>query len=417
MTSRRGTRWFAPARRRACAPLLLAGALFAAACQQEPPAEEKAEAPPEVPAAPSLILTPVSLAEIPGYGDDRISEALPALKKSCLRLRSLPDDRPLGPDGQAGTVRDWRPPCAAIGALRPDDEPGLRRVLERWFAPFQAATMDGETGLFTGYYEAELRGYRGPERPEAEPLYALPEDLVTVNLGRFRADLDGQRIFGRIEGRSLVPYYSRKEIESGALAGRATTLLWAEDAVAAFFLHVQGSGRVILPDGEVVRVGFAGSNGHGFTAIGRLMIERGLVGREGASMQVIRDWLRAHPERAREIMQENARFIFFRTIDGEGPIGAQGVALTAGRSLAVDPDFIALGLPVFLDTSWPASTRPLRRLMVAQDKGAAIKGPIRGDVYWGSGPAALEYAGRMKEQGRLYLLLPKSVAARRQAGS
>ena len=208
-----------------------------------------------------------------------------------------------------------------------------------------------------------------------------------------------------------------EEIDAGALAGRGLELLWAADPVDAFFLHVQGSGRVIFPDGRVQRVGFAGSNGHSFYAIGRALIEEGIVSREESSMQKIRDWLRANPDKAREVMQRNARYIFFRTIDGDGPIGAQGVPLTPGRSLAVDSSLLPLGVPLWLDTTWPATDKPLRRLMVAQDVGSAIKGAVRGDFFWGSGEPALEQAGRMKQTGRYYLLLPKPVAERRETAS
>jgi len=172
-----------------------------------------------------------------------------------------------------------------------------------------------------------------------------------------------------------------------------------------------------LPDGRALRVGFAGSNGRPFYAIGRALIDEGVVSRERASMQAIRDWMRANPARANEIMHRNERFIFFRLIEGEGPIGAQGVPLTPARSLAVDPAFLPLGVPLWLDTTWPASEKPLRRLMVAQDTGSAIKGPVRGDFFWGSGEPALEQAGRMKQTGRYWLLLPKPVAERRARAS
>ncbi|MDX1402466.1 MAG: MltA domain-containing protein, partial [Kiloniellales bacterium] len=170
--------------------------------------------------------------------------------------------------------------------------------------------------------------------------------------------------------------------------------------------------RVKLPDGSYVRVGFAGSNGRPFTAIGRYLLDEGLVSGEEASAQGIRAWLKANPEKAREVMNLNARYIFFREIDGDGPIGAFSVPLTAGRSLAVDPAFLPLGVPLFLDTTWPVRNDPLRRLVVAQDTGSAIKGPVRGDLFWGFGEEALEVAGRMKQRGRYYLLLPRAVGER-----
>lgn len=401
------------------AALLLAGLL--AACNGEAPPEE-AERPQEpapgtaAPAPPALLLEPVAFAALVGWAEDDLSAALPALRHSCGRLANQPDDGPLGPDGLAGTVADWRAPCAALEAAARGDDEALRGLLEQHFRPFAVSDAGNRDGLFTGYYEAELKAAASPDAPGATPLYRLPDDLVTVDLSLFRADLRGERLVGRIEGGRLVPYPTRKEIEAGALAGRGLELAWVADPVDAFFLHVQGSGRVIFPDGRVQRVGFAGSNGHAFYAIGRALIDEGIVSREESSMQKIRDWLRANPQKAREVMQRNARYIFFRPIDGDGPIGAQGVPLTAGRSLAVDASLLPLGVPLWLDTTWPGSDRPLRRLMVAQDVGSAIKGAVRGDFFWGSGEAALAQAGRMKQVGRYYLLLPVTVAERRQAG-
>ena len=424
-------------------PLLPAAFLLAclllAACGREAPKEEAAEAPaepskvevplPSAPLAPAplspgeprVLLEPVGFAELPGWREDEVAAALPALTRSCARLAAQPDDRPLGPDALAGTVADWRAPCAALDSLAPGDDAGLRELLEAQFRPFAVADASqpgkAHEGLFTGYYEAELNAAGDPRAPGATPLYRVPDDLVIADLALFRADLAGEKLVGRVQDGRLVPYLTRKEIDAGALDGRGLELVWAADPVDAFFLHVQGSGRVVFPDGQVKRVGFAGSNGHPFYAIGRALIDEGVIDRKSASMQKIRDWLRANPDKAAEMMQRNARYIFFREIEGEGPIGAQGVPLTPGRSLAVDSALLPLGVPLWLDTTWPASDRPLRRLMVAQDVGSAIKGAVRGDFFWGSGEAALAEAGRMKQSGRYYLLLPRTVAERREQAS
>jgi membrane-bound lytic murein transglycosylase A len=390
--------------------LLLAVSVLVA-CERPPP-KPKPVAVPE-----RLLLTETTFAGLPGWQADPLAETLPALRRSCARLLRQPDDRPVGPNGLAGTVRDWRPPCANFARLSAGDDAALRAVLEAGFVPFEVAGPDTAEGLFTGYYEPELRGALTSAGAYRWPLYVLPKDLVTVDLALFRADLQGEKIYGRVQDGRLVPYYSRAEIDDGALTNQGLELLWVDDPVDAFFLHVQGSGRVVLPDGSTMRVGFAGSNGRNFYAIGRALIEEGQVPRNRASMQEIRTWLRGNPRKATAVMQRNPRYIFFRRIDGEGPIGAQGVALTAGRSLAVDPSFLPLGAPLWLDTTWPASDRPLRRLMVAQDSGSAIKGPVRGDFFWGAGEPALEQAGRMKQRGAYYLLLPKSVAERRRTTS
>jgi membrane-bound lytic murein transglycosylase A len=361
-----------------------------------------------------LALTAVRLAELPGWAEDRVAEAMPALARSCARLLRLPADRDMG---IAGTAADWQPPCRDLMASGEADEAGARRYLERWFTPFLVAGGESAEGLFTGYYEAELHGARRPGGGYEVPLYRRPPGLVSVDLGLFRPELKGRRIAGKVVGGRLRPFDSRARIEAGALAGRGLELLWVDDPVDAFFLQVQGSGRVIMADGSVVRVGFDGSNDLPYLAIGRSLIEAGSLDREHLSMRSIGDWLRANPGPGRELMASNARFVFFRELAGDGPVGAGGVALTPGRSLAVDRAYLPLGVPIWLDTHWPGDpARPLRRLLVAQDTGAAIKGPVRGDLFWGFGAAALAQAGRMRARGRYYLLLPHTAAARRAKG-
>jgi len=370
-------------------------------------------APEPEPPAPALQLTPASFGDLPGWTEDDAALALPALLRSCKALLGQADAAEVGPASLAGTVADWRAPCAALEAL-PADAAAARAALETHFRPFLASDRGEAQGLFTGYYEPEVAGSLTNAGDYRWPLYAPPEDLLRVRLGRFRADLDGQSLFGRLEGKELVPYHDRAAIDEGrVLAGQGLELLWLDDYVALFFLQVQGSGIVRFPDGSRQRVGFAAANGLPFTAIGRLLRESGRLAPGEASAQGIMAWLRQHPDEAWSVMKQNRRYIFFRMIDGEGPIGSQGVALTAGRSLAVDPAFLPLGAPLWLDTTMPGSDSPLRRLVVAQDSGAAIKGPVRGDLFWGAGEAALAEAGRMQQKGRYWLLLPASVAERR----
>jgi membrane-bound lytic murein transglycosylase A len=382
---------------------------LAAACEKKLPPK-----PPE-----QLALEAVSFSDIPGWAEDNHAEVLPAILRTCSRFELRPDDAAIGNDaGQiGGTAADWRAPCAALAALPPDDPAAARASLEAWFQPFRGRDNETETGLVTGYYEAELNGALFPGGAYAAPVYARPADLVTVELGEFSPDLKGRSLVGQVADGKLRPYPARDEIEAGLLGGRGLELLWADDPVDVFYLHIQGSGKVRFPDGSERRIGYAMSNGRDFTGIGRLLLDEGKIGPGEASAQGIRTWLRKNPEEGRAFMQRNARYIFFRWIDGEGPIGAQGVALTPMRSIAVDPRYVPYGLPVFLDTTWPGEQRPLRRLMVAQDTGSAIKGPLRADFYWGSGEPALDKAGGMKQQGRFYFLLPKAVAERRQATS
>jgi membrane-bound lytic murein transglycosylase A len=318
----------------------------------------------------------------------------------------MADDRTVGPVG--GTVADWRPACdAAASAHTP------RMFFETWFTPFRASNRGDSEGLFTGYYEPLLRGARQSGGVFTVPLHGRPSGLVTVDLGRFADDLEGRKIIGRVVDGTVAPLPDRGEIAAGALDGHAPVIVWVDDPVDAFFLHVQGSGRVALADSGMLRVGYAGANGHAYTSIGKVLIERGEIARADVSLQSIRAWLAGNPGQAAGLLATNRSYVFFRELKGDGPLGAQGVALTPGRSLAVDRRFLPLGVPLWLDIMAPAlggGDRPVRRLVIAQDTGGAIRGPVRGDVFWGFGPEAEYVAGHMKHRGGYYLLLPNSVA-------
>jgi len=359
------------------------------------------------PAPPDrLTLTPASFAALAGWNDDHLAEALPTLRRSCAPvLEKSASAAPLG-NGIAGTIGDWQPICADAATV-PEEDPAARAFFDRWFLPWLAGNNGNREGLFTGYYEPLLNGARASGGLYATPLLHRPGDLVMVELGRFRPAWRGERIAGRVVGGNLVPYPSRAEIEQGALDRLNLAFLWVDDPVDAFFLEIQGSGRVRLPDGSMVRVGYDGQNGRPFVPIGRLLLERGELAREDVSMQTIRAWIKAHPDRGKALMDENPSYVFFRELATPGAVGSAGTLLTAGRSLAVDRNFVPLGAPLWLDAGGE-----LRRLMVAQDTGGAIRGPVRGDVFWGDGPEAAERAGGMKAHGRYYLLLPKTLAVK-----
>lgn len=385
---------------------VVAGALLAAvgACSPRPPSEP---AEPERPAA-RLTLEPAGFADLDGWAEDDHTRAVEALARSCDKLSGLPADRSLG---VAGTVGAWSAPCAALAALPRSDRDAARRFFETWFMPWAAGDNGDHEGLFTGYYEPELRGSLEESARYHVPLHRRPPDLVMVDLGEFRESLKGERIAGRVVDGRLRPFEDRARIEAGALYGKGLELLWVDDPVDAFFLQIQGSGRVVLEDGRGLRIGFAGQNGHPYVAIGRDLVAMGALTREEVSMQSIRAWLEAHPGQAADLMNRNPSYVFFRELDGEGPVGAQGVPLTPGRSLAVDRSFVPYGVPVWLDAEDPLEPgRRVRRLMVAQDTGGAIRGPVRGDVFWGYGADAELRAGKMKSRGRYFLLLPRSVA-------
>lgn len=389
--------------RRSRHALALVALLLLAACGDR---EAERGGPPETPPPDGAVsLAPASFADLAGWTGDDVAGALTALRRTCAAIIRRPADEPLGRDRRFGRVGDWQPACAAADGVTAAK---ARGYFESHFRPVR---LDGaESGLFTGYYEPEIAAAADRDASHAVPLHGVPADLVTARLGDFAEDLAGRSVAGRVADGRLVPYPARAAIEDGGIDGLAPVLYWAADPVEAFILHIQGSGIVRLPDGRRQRIGFAASNGRPFVAVGRLMLERDLIGRGEAHMPAIRAWLRAHPDEARRLMRENPRYIFFRPVEGDGPVGAAGVALTAGRSLAVDTAHVPLGVPLWLDTTWPGDpARPLRRLVVAQDRGAAIVGPIRGDLFWGTGDAAFERAGRMKSSGTYFPLLPRAV--------
>ena len=394
-------------------PLMLSMALGLGACAVSGPPlpamkTEPKPAPKPTPDAAALRLIPAGFGALNGWAGDDHRAALDALARSCARFSRQPASRPVGPEALFGRMADWAPACAALPAAA--GRGAARRYFEANFRVFRLEGADGPRGLITGYYEPELRGSWRRGGKFRYPLYKKPGDLVSVDLGRFSGEWKGRHIAGRVRGSRLEPYDERRRINDGSLAGRGLELLWLDDPVDAFFLHIQGSGRVRMTDGTLARVGFAGRNGHGYTAIGRVLVREGELPADGVSMQSIRRWLAANPSRARGVMDANRSYIFFRLIDGDGPIGAQGVALTPGRSLAVDRGKLPLGAPVWLETRDPLErSRPIRRLMIAQDTGGAIRGAVRGDYFWGAGARAEAAAGEMQEPGTFHILLPRTL--------
>lgn len=381
----------------AWAAILLGGSLAASlltGCGDE-------EAPPE-PAAPAL--TEISFSDLPGWAEADVGPGFNAFKTVCRRF-----SRRSGPVSKTwtelGTAEAWSAACAAAKSAQ--DGQDARAFVERTFTVYRVEGGENE-GLFTGYYEPEIDGARTQGGRYETPIYRHPDDIVKVDLGDFSEDLKGKSILGRVEKGRLKPYHPRAEIAAGVLEGRGLELAWLADPVDGFFLEIQGSGVLRLPDGSRMRVGYAGKNGRSYRAIGRDLIERGAVKREDMSMQAIRDWLAGNPDSAQDVMNLNKSVVFFQERKGAGPIGAAGTALTAGYSLAVDPKFAPLGGLIYLDTPHPdADAPPIRRLVAAEDVGGAIKGAMRGDLFWGTGEAAGAVAGRMISRGRYYLLAPK----------
>ena len=341
-----------------------------------------------------LRLTAVTFADLPAWSTSDASAALSAFRRSCVKLQTLPPKTAMA---YAGTAGDWRSVCEHAAAAR-----DARGFFENTFSPYTIGDADG---LVTGYYEPLLNGSRTRHGAYQTPVYGVPDDLISIDLGLFRPEWKGERIAGRLDGRRLLPFPSRAEIDRAP--PRARVLFYGDDPVAVFFLHIQGSGRVWLDDGTILRVNYAGQNGQPYTPIGRILIHDYGVPREGMSMQVIAAWLKTHPQLARKVMESDASFVFFeeRPVGDAalGPEGTQGVPLTPKGSIAVDAHIHPFGAPLYI------AGDGLANLFVAQDTGGAIRGAARADIFFGFGAGAEGAAGTLKAQARFYVLLPKGV--------
>jgi membrane-bound lytic murein transglycosylase A len=371
-----------------------------APCQACPVCPAVAPSPEPAPAF-SRSLLPASWSALPGWADDDVAAAWPAFLQSCRGVASK------------GNGAGWRRVCDLARAA--DGTPGLeaRRFFEQHLKPYAIANGDGAVnGLVTGYYEPLLRGSRTRVKGYEQPVLGVPDDLLTIDLSAVFPALKDKRVRGRLEGNKVVPYWSRAEIVARGDKLPGKTLLYVNDAVELFFLQVQGSGRVKLADGSMVRLNYGDQNGHPYLSIGKALVERGELKLEEASMQGIQSWARANPGRLDALLNVNPSYVFFREMPNsqDGPIGALGVPLTAERSIAVDPRSVPLGSPVFLATTRPNSALPMNRLVMAQDTGGAIKGAVRADYFWGYGKEAGEQAGRMKQSGQMWILLPTELA-------
>jgi len=349
-------------------------------------------------------LLPSSYAALPGWERDDVRAAWPAFMASC---------------GVLVKKAQWKESCGIARQVNGGDERAVRLFFETFLQPHQVIAPGGaDTGLVTGYYEPLLRGARKRGGLYQTPLYRVPDDLVSIDLASVYPELKGMRLRGKLAGKKVVPYPTRAEIERADFSGKE--LLWVDDAVEAFFLQVQGSGRVEV-DGGTVRVAYAEQNGHPYKSIGRYLVDKGELTSEQASAQGIKSWIAGHPTRQAELFNANPSYVFFKeeklpdpTV---GPKGALGVPLTPQRSVAIDASLLPLGAPLFLSTTQANSNIPLQRLVMAQDTGGAIRGAIRVDYFFGFGPSASENAGRMKQSGSVWVLLPKPVPPSAGAGA
>jgi membrane-bound lytic murein transglycosylase A len=366
-------------------PIVAAAVL--AACTQTPPQPPK-------PQPETARYQATAFEALPGWSRAALEPSLRAFLAGCPRITGAALSR-----------------VCALGQSAPKgDEAAARQFFESAFTPYALVSSNGpDTGMITGYYEPIIDGSRWYNATNRYPIFGVPDDLITVDLASVNPDLRNLRLRGRVEGRRLVPYPTRAEIDARGASYPAPVIAWTSDAVALFFLQVQGSGQVRVDGGERIRIGYADQNGHPYRSLGRYLVDRGELLLEQASMQGIQAWAAANPAKLQEALNANPSYVFFRElpVTEDGPVGALGVPLTSGYSMAVDRRFVPLGAPVYLATTYPLSEERLERLMAAQDVGGAIRGVVRGDFFWGTGAEAGAAAGRMRQQGRTWLLWPR----------
>lgn len=353
--------------------------------------------PPAQPEEIKAVYQQANWSVLPNWPGEQLTNTWPSWLNSCKRLATRPV---------------WKDICAESVMLGQQDQKSIQAFFEKHFNPWQITTNAGaDTGLVTGYYEPLVKGSTTPKAGSV-PFYAVPDNLLILDIAKQYTELKGKRLRGRLEGtRTVTPYWNRQEIAEGKIASNAKVLAWADDAIEAFFMEVQGSGRIQLEDGSLLRLGYADQNGHAYKSIGKWLVDQGELTLSQASMQSIQAWAKANPQRLQEMLNANPSVVFFRVLSGTaGPIGALNVPLTDEASAAVDPKFVPLGSPIYLSTTRPNDSQPMNRLIQAQDTGGAIAGPIRVDYFWGFGAKAGELAGRMKQKGQVWLLWPKELA-------
>ena len=386
--------WFQPKNTlRFIVALVACACLFA--CSHE---EEK-----QLPSAP-IKLSKTSFASLDGWQKDDFAQVISVFYNNCEKILQN-QNIDIANSSIKLKTKDYQKVCRKFASQHIDSSEKMKKFLQDEFTPYIVASGNNPIGKFTSYYEATINASLEKGGKYKYPVYGRPNDLVEVNLRDFGSDLPNTRLVGHVVGGKFVPYLKRAEIENKGVD--APVIMWADDPVDIHFMQIQGSAIAKMDDGSELRVGYADNNGHKFRGIGSILLEKKVLKPGEMSMENIRKWLRAHPKEAEKLMQQNERFIFQRISDADGPLGAMGIPLTAGRSMAVDNSLIPLGAVLWLDTVDP-DKKPLRKIVFAQDIGAAIKGAVRGDYFWGHGDEALYYAGRMNSAGRYYILLPKN---------
>ncbi len=354
-----------------------------------------------------------SFAQLPGWQTAELKPSLDAFRLSCKTFLKQDPEKLAGSQHITLQIKDWQPACRIAMKLDPTSNIAIKGFFQTWFTPVEFYQGKPMHGLFTGYFLPLLHGSLTKTKKYNVPLYAVPSNLVTADLSLFKPEIKNRRIIGRVVENRLVPFYNREEINKGAIDKTASVLLWIDSPMDRVFLEIEGSGVVELENGKQVYIGYAGENGATYTSIASIFISQGILTRDMASSQRIKQYLEDHPKEIDHVLNQNKSFVFFHTLKTNTALGAQGVGLTPGYALAVDPDWVPYGTPTWLNTTIPSNednNTPFNRLMIAQDTGGAIRGTVRGDVFWGAGKKASFIASHMHDQGRYWLLLPKHIA-------
>lgn len=364
------------------------------------------------PSVPQSTFRLVSFDQLPGWESARVKKSLKTFQTSCRAFIKQDPERVVGTQEIDLKAKDWQPACQAALNISPVHEKQAKQFFQKWFAPVEFNDQSPGRGLFTGYYMPLLKGSYQRTKKYSVPLYEVPRDLITIDLGLFLPHLKNKKIIGRLKGTRVLPYFTRKEINQGAIKKKAKVLVWVASPIDRLFLEIQGSGIIEFENGKKIFVGYDGENGAPYTSVAGVLIKKGVMNKDNASMQRIKKYLEAHPKQMNKVINQNKSFVFFRKLNLKAALGSQGVALTPGYSMAIDRKWIPMGAPLWLNTSRPDvkapdTNKPLQRLMVAQDTGGAIRGKVRGDVFWGGGDKATLIAGHMKNKGHYWLLLPR----------
>lgn len=360
-----------------------------------------------------LHLKKTSFKHLPGWEKSNTLTSLHAFNTSCRFLLKQKPNTPVGSAYIPLTASDWYPACRAALHVDLASKQQAKAFFEQWFVPVEFFNHKPVQGLFTGYYVPLMHGSLTKTEHYPVPIYRTPNDLVTIDLSAFDPAFTYRRLIGRLEGNQLLPYYSREEINQGALSKSASVIAWVNNHIDRLFLEIQGSGFIELDDGSRILLGYADQNGAPYTPVGRVLIDKGVMTKDNVSMQSIRAYLESHPDQIDSVINQNKSFVFFKKSSPKSIVGVQDIALTPGYSLAIDRKWIPIGMPIWLNTTYPDSQnnhpKTLQRLMIAQDTGGAIRGMVRGDVFWGAGEKATDIAGKMKNQGNYWLLVPRKI--------